>query len=293
MPRIGRLQLPVSFGAKLQGAFREKGQLCVGIDPHPELLESWGHGDDIAGLEFFSRNLLELCVDQVGIIKPQVAFYERFGAKGLAVLEDLCNTAAETNLVVILDAKRGDIDSTMRAYFDAWLGKDAPFQCDALTVSPFLGFESLMPTLASCLDRGKGLFVLAATSNSGSSQIQKATSSGVSVARSIWDQLDVNNAVTAGPKSTLGSFGAVIGATLNLQAFGLEQVFSGESGLATPILAPGFGAQGAKLSESRSIFGAASDRVVHTVSRSVCDSGKLAVARNIESAKSELLLGLG
>ena len=293
MPRIGWLQLPVSFGAKLQGAFSEKGQLCVGIDPHPELLEAWGHGDDIAGLEVFSRNLLELCVDQVGIIKPQVAFFERFGAKGLAVLEDLCNTAAETNLVVILDAKRGDIDSTMRAYFDAWLGKDAPFQCDALTVSPFLGFESLMPTLASCLDRGKGLFVLAATSNSGSSQIQKATSSGVSVARSIWDQLDVNNAVTAGPKSSLGSFGAVIGATLNLQAFGLEDVFSGVSGLATPILAPGFGAQGAKLSESRSIFGAASGRVVHTVSRSVCDSGKLAVARNIESAKAELLLGLG
>ncbi len=285
--------MPVSFGAKLQGAFSEKGQLCVGIDPHPELLEAWGHGDDIAGLEVFSRNLLELCIDQVGIIKPQVAFFERFGAKGLAVLEDLCNTAVETNLVVILDAKRGDIDSTMRAYFDAWLGKDAPFQCDALTVSPFLGFESLMPTLASCLDRGKGLFVLAATSNSGSSQIQKATSSGVSVARSIWDQLDENNAVTAGPKSSLGSFGAVIGATLNLQAFGLEEVFSGVSGLATPILAPGFGAQGAKLSESRSIFGAASGRVVHTVSRSVCDSGKLAVARNIESAKAELLLGLG
>ena len=285
--------MPVSFGAKLQGAFAAKGQLCVGIDPHPELLEAWGLEDDIAGLESFSRNLLEMCVDQVGIIKPQVAFFERFGAKGLAVLEYLCNTAAETSLVVILDAKRGDIDSTMRAYFDAWLGRDAPFKCDALTVSPYLGFESLMPTLASCLDRGKGLFVLAATSNSGSSQIQKATNSGVSVARSIWDQLDINNAVTSGPKSTLGSFGAVIGATLNLQAFGLAEVFSGETGLATPILAPGFGAQGAKLSDSRSIFGAASDRVVHTVSRSVCDSGKLAVARNIESAKAELHLGLG
>ena len=285
--------MPVSFGAKLQGAFAAKGQLCVGIDPHPELLEAWGLEDDIAGLESFSRNLLEICVDQVGIIKPQVAFFERFGARGLAVLEDLCSVAAESKLVVILDAKRGDIDSTMRAYFDAWLGTNAPFQCDALTVSPYLGFESLMPTLASCLDRGKGLFVLAATSNSGSSQIQKATNAGVSVARSIWDQLDINNAVTSGPKSTLGSFGAVIGATLSLQAFGLEDVFSGETGLATPILAPGFGAQGAKLSDSRSIFGAASDRVVHTVSRSVCDSGKLAVARNIESAKAELVLGLG
>jgi orotidine-5'-phosphate decarboxylase len=285
--------LPVSFGAKLQGAFREKGQLCVGIDPHPELLETWGLDDNVTGLEFFSQTLLEQCINQVGIIKPQVAFFERFGAKGFSVLENLCSEAAGSNLVVILDAKRGDIDSTMRAYFDAWLGKDAPFLCDALTVSPFLGFESLMPTLSSCLERGKGIFALAATSNSGSSHIQKATTSGVSVARSIWDQLELNNSVTAGPNSTLGSFGAVIGATLSLQAFGLEDIFSGATGLTTPILAPGFGAQGAKLSETRSIFGVASDRVVHTVSRSICDSGRLAVARNVQSAKAELLLGLG
>lgn len=285
--------MPVSFGAKLQGTFEKKGQLCVGIDPHPELLEAWGLEDDLAGLEYFSHSLLEQCATQVGIIKPQVAFFERFGAKGYSILESICSAAAEASLIVILDAKRGDIDSTMRAYFDAWLGKDAPFQCDALTVSPFLGFESLMPTLSSCLERGKGIFALAATSNSGSSHIQKANTSGVSVARSIWDQLEINNSVTAGPNFTLGSFGAVIGATLNLQSFGLEEVFSGTSGLVTPILAPGFGAQGAKLSETRSIFGAASDRVVHTVSRSVCDSGKLAVARNIESAKTELLLGLG
>lgn len=285
--------MPVSFGAKLQSAFEDQGQLCIGIDPHPELLEAWGLEDDVSGLEYFSRALLEQCIGRVGIIKPQVAFFERFGAKGFAVLEDICSKATDSKLLVILDAKRGDIDSTMRAYFDAWLGQAAPFQSDALTVSPFLGFESLMPTLSACLERGKGIFALTATSNSGSSHIQKASISGVSVARSIWDQLEVNNAVTAGPNSSLGSFGAVIGATLNLQSFGLGDVFSGTSGIATPILAPGFGAQGAKLSETRSIFGGATNRVVHTVSRSVCDSGKLAVASNIESAKSELLLGLG
>jgi orotidine-5'-phosphate decarboxylase len=285
--------LPDSFGAKLQRTFEQKGQLCVGIDPHPELLETWGLEDDIDGLEFFSKSLLEQCVDRIGIIKPQVAFFERFGSRGFFVLEELCEIAAQSNLVVILDAKRGDIDSTMRAYFDAWLGEAAPFQCDALTVSPFLGFDSLLPTLSSCLERGKGIFALAATSNSGSAHIQKASVSGLSVARSIWNHLETNNSVTAGPNSVLGSFGAVIGATLNLQSFGLGDVFSGESGLITPILAPGFGAQGAKLTETKSIFGEASVRVVHTVSRSVADSGKLAVAKNIDVAKEELLLGLG
>lgn len=292
-PRTGRLRLATSFGAKLQSAFSKYGQLCVGIDPHSELLDNWGLQDDVAGLNYFSQSVLENCVNRVGIIKPQVAFFERFGSRGFAELESLCATASDAGLVVILDAKRGDIDSTMQAYFDAWLGKSAPFQGDALTVSPFLGPDSLLPTMGACVETGKGLFVLTATSNPAGTQIQKAQVSGLSVSRSIWNHLEANNSVTAGPNAELGSFGAVIGATLNLQSFGLEELFTKRSDAATPILAPGFGAQGAKLSDTRSIFGIAADRVVHSVSRSVSDSGKAAVANSIDAAKRELLVGLG
>lgn len=284
--------MPTSFGAKLAKSFDDYGQLCVGIDPHEALLSEWSLPDTAAGLKEFSKIALDAVVGRVGIIKPQVSFFERFGSAGFAVLEDLAHQAAASDLVVIMDAKRGDIGSTMDAYFAAWLGANAPFICDALTVSPYLGFDSLKPAMSESLERGKGVIVLAATSNPEGASIQKATSGGVTIAKQIWSSLADLNAVTAGPGERLGSFGAVIGATLSLGGFGLGSIQEGQGLGATPILAPGFGAQGALLSDSRQLFGEASKQVIHSVSRSVLEAGPLGLAKAIDVAKLELISGL-
>lgn len=284
--------MPASFGVTLEKAFGSYGQLCVGIDAHQSLLEEWSLPDSARGLEVFANKMLDAAIGRVGIIKPQVSFFERHGSAGFVVLEKICERAAETDLVVIMDAKRGDIDTTMQAYFDAWLGSSAPFLCSALTVSPFLGFDSLLPTMSACLENGKGLFLLAATSNKEGQEIQRSMTSGVSVARQIWDSLEKNNLVTSSPNAKFGSFGAVIGATLHLGAYGLGSIIEGQNISATPILAPGFGAQGVELGTTKNIFGSASRQVIHNVSRSVAGSGPLAVTKLIDAAKSELAMGL-
>jgi orotidine-5'-phosphate decarboxylase len=285
--------LPSSFGSKLSDSFAKYGQLCVGIDPHASLLDDWGLSDDVQGLEKFANAVLDATVSRVGIIKPQVSFFERHGSKGFAVLEKLAERAAQTDLLVIMDAKRGDIGTTMDAYFDAWLGKNAPFMSDALTVSPYLGFDSLKLTLSGAAERGKGVFVLAATSNPEGASVQRATIGTKTLARSIWDSLSDINSVTAAGKARYGSFGAVLGATLNLKSFGLEDVLEGQELSATPILAPGFGAQGAELSTSKLLFGAAAPQVIHSVSRSILQAGEAGLAKSIDSAKAELAIGLG
>ena len=285
--------MPTSFGSKLSDSFAKYGQLCVGIDPHAALLNDWGLSDDVQGLDSFANTVLESAVGRVGIIKPQVSFFERHGSRGFAVLEKIAERAAQTDLLVIMDAKRGDIGTTMDAYFDAWLGQNAPFASDALTVSPYLGFDSLKDTLSGALERGKGVFVLAATSNPEGASVQRATVGQDTLAKSIWDSLSEINAVTAAGKAKFGSFGAVLGATLNLQSFGLSSVLDGQAESATPILAPGFGAQGADLSASRQLFGAASAQVIHSVSRSVLQSGAHGLANSIDTAKAELLMGIG
>ena len=265
----------------------------MGIDPHASLLDDWGLSDDVQGLEKFANAVLDATVSRVGIIKPQVSFFERHGSKGFAVLEKLAERAAQTDLLVIMDAKRGDIGTTMDAYFDAWLGKNAPFMSDALTVSPYLGFDSLKLTLSGAAERGKGVFVLAATSNPEGASVQRATIGTNTLARSIWDSLSDINSVTAAGKARYGSFGAVLGATLNLKSFGLEDVLEGQELSATPILAPGFGAQGAELSTSKLLFGAAAPQVIHSVSRSILQAGEAGLAKSIDSAKAELAIGLG
>lgn len=284
--------MPTNFGVALQAAFSKYGQLCVGIDPHAALLSDWGLSDDIAGLEKFASIALDSAVGRVGVIKPQVSFFERHGSAGFAVLEKLATKAASTDVLVIMDAKRGDIGTTMDAYFDAWLGQNAPFLCDALTVSPYLGFESLSSTLSGCLERGKGLFVLAATSNPEGAKVQRATNGSETIAAQMWHSLSEINKVTSAPNAKFGSFGAVLGATLNLSSFGLASVLDGSNEAATPILAPGFGAQGAELSATRQLFGEGASQVIHSVSRSVLQAGPGGLSAAIDSAKAELQQGL-
>ena len=282
--------MPASFSSRLTQNFAKYGQLCVGIDPHASLLSEWGLSDDVAGLETFAFSVLNATAGRVAAIKPQISFFERHGSKGFAVLEKLAEAAAKTDLVVIMDAKRGDIGSTMDGYFDAWLGERAPFICDALTVSPYLGFDSLKATMSSAIERGKGLFVLAATSNPEAKALQQGRVNDQTIAATIWSNLNALNAVTKDAASPLGSIGAVVGATLNFASVGLHALPAEQS--ATPILAPGFGAQGAELSDAGAIFGAAKSQVLASVSRSVLSAGAAGLQQSIDSANRELAAGL-
>ncbi|MFM5905835.1 MAG: orotidine-5'-phosphate decarboxylase [Micrococcales bacterium] len=285
--------MPTSFGNRLAHSFQSHGQLCVGIDPHASLLADWGLADSVVGLREFANVVLGESVGRVGILKPQVSFFERFGSAGFAVLEDICERATQQGLLVIMDVKRGDIGTTMDAYFDAWLGQGAPFICDAVTVSPFLGFDSLNPFFSRASERGKGVFVLAATSNPEGARLQQARNiDGQTVSASIWQSLGAVNRVTSSAGETMGSFGAVVGATLNLTKFDINSLLVDTPQIYTPILAPGFGAQGARLADCGRLFGAAAKSVIASVSRSVLAAGQAGLADAIADAQLELAEGL-
>lgn len=272
------------FGSRLQRAFQENGQLCVGIDPHDSLLDSWGLQQSVQGLREFSLRVVDAAHSRIGIIKPQVSFFERFGSKGFAVLEEVTNYSAEAGLIVIADAKRGDIGTTMDAYFEAWFGKDSGLFADALTVSPYLGLGAVTNGFARFEEQGKGLFSLVATSNPEGKSVQLAKVGSRTIAS---DQLRQLESLNAGAES-IGNFGAVLGATLEFNSFGIEL-----SGSRTPVLAPGFGAQGARLADARSIFGDLADQVCFSVSRSVLSAGPGGIEQQIELAAKELAVALG
>lgn len=198
------------FGVRLRRAMDERGPLCVGIDPHASLLAEWGLNDDVAGLERFSRTVVEAVADRVAVLKPQSAFFERFGSRGVAVLEKSVAEARAAGALVVMDAKRGDIGSTMAAYAESFLHKDAPLFSDALTVSPYLGYGSLGPAVALARESGAGLFVLALTSNPEGGEVQHAVRpDGRNVGATMLAHLAAENA----GEEPLGSFGAVVGAT--------------------------------------------------------------------------------
>lgn len=284
--------MPESFSKKLETAFSRSGQLCLGIDPHEQLLDEAGYQQSAEGLYQFSMTMLDAITGTVSIIKPQVSFYERFGSAGFKVLENLCSEASSRGLLVIADAKRGDIGSTMTAYAQAWVGKSAPFLVDALTISPYLGVGSLAETVSMASERGKGLFVLCATSNPEGESLQMASNGGFSVARQIANEVALLNRVSAQSKTRYGTAGLVIGATVNLESYGLSELNSEATGSFAPILSPGFGHQGARLSDAKKIFGLNADKVIYTISRSALRNGLNSVKSVIEADQQELAQGL-
>ena len=265
----------MTFGNRLTAATAARGPLCVGIDPHPALLEAWGLTDDPGGLETFALSVVEALAGQVALLKPQSAFFERHGSAGVAVLERVVAASRELGALTVLDVKRGDIGSTAQGYADAYLDPRSPLACDAMTASPYLGFGSLEPLLTTAERHAAGVFVLALTSNPEGAEVQRArTSAGPSVAGSVLAALTGLNAGS----SPLGSFGAVVGATIDPPEESLE--------INGPLLVPGVGAQGGTVDSVRSIFGAAARLVVPTTSREVLRAGPGADALREAAARA-------
>ncbi|MFY9679057.1 orotidine-5'-phosphate decarboxylase, partial [Glutamicibacter protophormiae] len=184
---------PVSFGTRLRQSMDARGPLCVGIDPHPALLEAWGLANSAEGVREFSLRVVEAMAGVAAIVKPQVALYERFGSAGFAALEETLQAAKAADLLTLSDAKRGDIGSTMAAYATAWLDDASPLASDAVTLSPYLGYESLRPAIDLAAATGRGVFVLGLTSNPEGASVQHV-GGDKSVAKSIIEQVSKENA---------------------------------------------------------------------------------------------------
>ena len=259
------------FGRRLAAAMAEHGPLCVGIDPHPALLRDWGLEDTAAGLRDFGLRVVEALGGRVAALKPQAAFFERHGSAGVAALEDVLAAARAAGTITILDVKRGDIGSTMGAYAQAYLGDDSPLAADSITVSPYLGLGSLAPAVELAHATGRGLFVLALTSNPEGPGVQHATGpAGRAVAAGIVDGVAAMNAAGPGAGDLLGSVGLVVGATVGGAVTGLG-IDLGTS--RAPLLAPGFGAQGAGAAEVAQVFAGAEQGVLASSSRAVLAAG--------------------
>jgi orotidine-5'-phosphate decarboxylase len=271
------------FGDRLLRVFSASGHLCVGIDPHPYLLAEWNLPDTAKGLREFGLRVVDAAAGHAGIVKPQVAFFERHGSAGYQALERTLAAAREAGLLVIADAKRGDLGTSVEAYAQSWLTPGSPLEVDAMTVSAYQGVGSLEAPMVLAREHGKGLFVLAATSNPESFATQTAiVASGEhatqTVAASIVAEVNKSNV------APLGSYGVVIGASVTLADFGLSDRDLGF----TPILAPGFGFQGAGVDTLRSTYAAASVNTIVSSSRGILEAGPAGVATAIRVQAGQL-----
>nr|WP_307860071.1 orotidine-5'-phosphate decarboxylase [Curtobacterium flaccumfaciens] len=268
---------PASFGDRLASAMRERSPLCVGIDPHAATLAAWGLARDERGLTTFGATLVDAAAGRAAIVKPQVAFFEAAGVPGYRALDATIRRARDAGLLVVADVKRGDIGTTGDDYALAWLDRDGPFAADAMTVSPYLGYGSLRGTIDVARRNGAGVFVLAATSNPEARVLQTAVlaegpRTGRTVAAGIvLDVADDNRSVG---DQALGDVGLVLGATLHLDDFGIDADAIGTA----PVLAPGFGAQGARIEDLRALYGSRAEQVLVSESRGLLTDGPDGVA---------------
>lgn len=251
------------FGARLRLAVENLGPLCVGIDPHPGLLRSWGLSDDLDGLARFSETVVKALAGRVAAVKPQSAFFERFGSRGVAILESTIRQLRGSDTLVVLDVKRGDIGSTATAYAAAYLASDAPLASDAITASPYLGVGALRPMIDLAVREGRGVFVLARTSNPEGVALQRAIlADGRTVSQSIVDEISqVNEGV-----DPIGDIGIVYGATAGQATIDVTKVNG-------PVLVPGLGTQGGRPEDLPGLLGSGRHLVLASYSRQVLGEG--------------------
>ncbi|MFC0682346.1 orotidine-5'-phosphate decarboxylase [Lysobacter korlensis] len=272
------------FGARLQSVLDARGPVCAGIDPHRSLLSDWGLPDTAAGVREFGLRVVEAATGRIGVVKPQVSFFERHGSRGFAALEEVLAAARSAGLLVVADCKRGDIGSTLDAYAEAWLTEGGPLEADAMTAVAYQGVGSLDPAITRALTGGKGVFVLAATSNPEARDVQTARTiegprAGRSVAAGIVGEVRSRNTGEG-----LGSIGVVVGATIRLVDYGLTQ----EELVGMPVLAPGFGHQGAKFADLPARYGPAAASTLVNVSRSVLSAGPDGLAAALDATRKEV-----
>ena len=239
------------FGNRLVTKIRSsKSFLCLGVDPHlgliPKIFDANTKTSNIVGkVEKFCFSLLDAAVGLVPAIKPQIALFEQLGPDGMKLLSSLCKHAQSQNFLVIMDAKRGDIGSTSQAYANAYLGKDAPFPSDALTINPWLGIDSLEPFFKKASETSSGLFVLVHTSNKGSKDIQEIS---LSTGIKCYEHLaNILKPIVEKHKGALGlsSIGVVSGATFREESVALRKLLPN-----APFLIPGYGTQGASAKDA-------------------------------------------
>jgi orotidine-5'-phosphate decarboxylase len=264
-------QLINSYGERLAALITERGPLCVGVDPHPSLLTSWGLAADAQGLERCARGMIEALGGIVPVFKPQSAFFEAYGAAGIAVLERTLADIKAAGAISLLDVKRGDIGSTMDAYAAAYLSDGSPLAADAVTLNPYLGFGSLDSAIELADRGGRGVYVLALTSNPEGRQVQHARAAdGRTVGQIVIDEVASRNALHRKPEAILGPVGVVVGATIG-------DTQTDFSALGGSILAPGIGAQGGTAAGLHAVFKEAVPLVLPSASREVMSAGPAAV----------------
>jgi orotidine-5'-phosphate decarboxylase len=254
----------MTYATRLAALTAERGRLCVGIDPMPSVLDAWELPHDLSGLERCARGIVETLGERVAVFKPQSAFFEAHGSRGVAVLERVLADIRQAGALSILDVKRGDIGSSMAGYASAFLGDDAPTRADAITLSPYLGVGALRPAIDAAVAGGQGLYVLARTSNPEGAPVQLALSCGVTVAQHVVDTIAALNPAAD------HAVGLVVGGThadlgCRLDAFNAS------------ILVPGIGAQGGTIEGLRATFGPALRHVLPTASREVIGAGQEAM----------------
>jgi len=259
--------MSVPFQTRFIRLAAERSPLCVGIDPSADALKAWGLADDAAGLRAFCERLIEVCGPLVASVKPQVAFFERHGPEGMAVLRDTVAQAHSHGTLAIIDAKCGDISSTAAAYGEAFLGPKSPFGGDALTVSAYLGFAALAPIFDIARRESAGIFVVVRSSNPEGTELQHAVvSDGRTVAERLADDITVDNGV--GMVDGLGPTGAVVGGTLGAEVARLAARMP-----SALLLVPGIGAQGATVADVQRNFAEHYRRVIPSISRSIAGAG--------------------
>jgi orotidine-5'-phosphate decarboxylase len=264
----------VNFADRLGLAVeRKRSQLVVGLDPRLDLLPMELRGEGVLGRAAGASAVARFCkgiVDAVGpyvvAVKPQSAFFEALGSDGIRALEEVSDYARSSGLLVLLDAKRGDIGSTARAYASAFLeprNGQGPI-ADAMTVSAFLGHDSVEPFLAACRRHGAGVFLLVRTSNSGAADVQDLV---LSDGRPLWQYLaslvhEWGQALVG--ERGMSSVGAVVGATYPRAVSEARKLMP-----QAPMLLPGIGAQGATPADVARAFTSGPASALVTASRSV------------------------
>lgn len=274
------------FADRLIESTRKNGVLCVGIDPHPRMIPEFFGGDTAQGISAWGEAVIQIATEKVAVVKPQIALFERHGSDGIKAFERICKVARERGLLVIADAKRGDIGTTAKGYAEAFLSADAPFECDALTINPYMGMDSLQPFFEAALENNKGVAVLVRTSNHGAEDFQSKTLDGIPLFLHVVEALKPYSSDFMG-KSGWSGLMMVVGSTRTDEGLSVRT--------ASPrslFLVPGFGVQNRSVEDALVTFRNGEGGIINA-SRSVTFSKRVQLAKDRnawENAISEEIL---